>query len=44
MLLKDNPDFSEYVRKFYQDLIDFAKHENQRKIDRDKAELSEEEF
>ena len=44
MLLKDNPNFPESVSKFYHDLIDFAKHENQRKLDSDKAELEEEEF
>jgi len=41
-ILEDNPNFSEPISKFYRDLIEYAKHENQRKIDRDKAELEEE--
>jgi len=43
-LLEENPDFPEPINKFYRALIENAKHENQRKLDRDKAELEEEEF
>jgi hypothetical protein len=43
-LLADNPDYPEPISKFYHALIEDAKHENQRKLDRDKAELEEEEF
>jgi hypothetical protein len=43
-LLEDNPDFSEPISKFYRALIEDAKQENQRKIERDNAELEEEEF
>jgi len=43
-LLTDNPDYTEPISKFYRALIEDAKHENQRKLDRDKAELEEEEF
>ena len=42
-ILKENPD-SEIISKFYRALVEDAEHENQRKIDRDKAELEEEEF
>ena len=43
-LLEENPDFPEPINKFYRDLIEDAKHKNQRKLDRDKAEIEEEEF
>ena len=43
-LLADNSDYPEPISKFYHALIEDAKHENQRKLDRDKTELEEEEF
>ncbi len=43
-LLEENPDLCDPIRKFYNSLIKDAERENQRKLDRDKAELKEEEF
>lgn len=42
--LQKNPHFFEVLKCFYEDLIEAAKHENQSKLDRDNAELQEEEF
>ena len=43
-ILQENSECLGPTSKFYLDLIEYAKHENQRKLDRDNAELKEEEF
>ena len=43
-ILVGNPDFPETVSRFYRDLIEDARKENERKLEEDNAELQEEEF
>lgn len=43
-LLTDNPNYPEFTKKIYRDLIEYANNEDKRKLDSDKVELQEEEF